>query len=174
MACWLSDTEYAYIRCTEYGNPQTLFTVSVSQPAGASGDRWRGGICLRTGAQTVACFDRFGDTLGAIEVPFAVRGSGFCRRMRPYQGGGAWNRSADHTLLSDRRAGRINQNAKQEQQELLLFWPFYRTPVRSLIHSPARIMPATGGTKETLPGTARPAVPFCSSEGKGVRASSLE
>ena len=28
------------------------------------------------------------------------------------------------------------------------------------MHSPARIMPATGGTKDTLPGTARPAVPY--------------
>ena len=35
-------------------------------------------------------------------------------------------------------------------------------------------MPATGGTKDTLPGTERPAVPFCSSEGRGVRGYSFE
>ena len=42
------------------------------------------------------------------------------------------------------------------------------------MHSPARIIPATGGTNDTLPGTARPAVPFYSAEGRGVRGSSLE
>lgn len=84
-ACWLSDTEYAYIRCTEYGNPQTLFTVSVSQRPGPLATDGAGVYALRTGAQTVACFDRFGDTLGAIEVPFAVGEVDFadgCVRIR--------------------------------------------------------------------------------------------
>lgn len=71
-ACWLSDTEYAYVRCTEYGEPQTLFTVSVSQRPGKLPTDGAGVYALKTGEQTVTCFDRFGDTLGTIQAPFVV------------------------------------------------------------------------------------------------------
>lgn len=84
-ACWLSDTEYTYIRCTEYGNPQTLFTVSVNQRPGPLATDGAGVYALQTGAQTVVCFDRFGDTLGTIEAPFAVGEVDFadgCVRIR--------------------------------------------------------------------------------------------
>ena len=72
IPCWLSDTEYAYIRCTEYGEPQTLFTVSVSQRPGKLPTDGAGVYALKTGEQTVTCFDRFGDTLGTIQAPFVV------------------------------------------------------------------------------------------------------
>ncbi len=73
-SCWLSDTEYAYIRCTADGSPETLFTVTVSQRPGPLPTDGAGVYALQTGSRTVTCFDRFGDTLGTIEVPFAIAG----------------------------------------------------------------------------------------------------
>lgn len=76
-AYWVSDTEYTYIRCTEYGNPETLFTVSVSQRPGALPTDGAGVYALQTGTREVTCFDRFGDTLGTIEAPFDLRSVAF-------------------------------------------------------------------------------------------------
>ena len=62
------------IRCTADGSPETLFTVTVSQRPGPLPTDGAGVYALQTGSRTVTCFDRFGDTLGTIEVPFAIAG----------------------------------------------------------------------------------------------------
>lgn len=73
-SCWVSDSEYTYIRCPASGTPQTLFTVPVSQRPGDLATDGAGVYALKTGVQTVTCFDRFGTTLGTIRAPFAVDG----------------------------------------------------------------------------------------------------
>ena len=73
-SCWVSDSEYTYIRCSASGTPQTLFTVPVSQRPGDLATDGAGVYALKTGVQTVTCFDRFGTTLGTIRAPFAVDG----------------------------------------------------------------------------------------------------
>ena len=74
-ACWVSDTEYAYIRCTASGSPTTLLTVPVTQRPAAMATDGAGVYALRTGEQTVTVLDRFGSTLAEIALPFEVDGA---------------------------------------------------------------------------------------------------
>ena len=73
-SCWVSDSEYTYIHCTASGNPQILFTVSVTQRPDDLATDGAGVYALKTGMQTVTCFDRFGTTLGTIQAPFTLDG----------------------------------------------------------------------------------------------------
>ena len=73
-SCWVSDSEYTYIRCTASGSPQTLFTVPVTQRPGDLATDGAGVYAVKAGERRVICFDGMGNQLGIIDAPFAVDG----------------------------------------------------------------------------------------------------